>query len=564
MRRWYYRKVMGLPEPSTAAQQAGTDGHSQIEHYLTTGEDVLGSVARAGREFMPARGELMIESPIEGVLDVRGVPVVGFIDCAHKRREYVKEDGEIAHDPAGRIEVIDWKFTGSVARFEGATRKDVDTVPMALYGAWAVRHARAEWIRLSHVYFLTKGRPRARKVSLLVLPADIDKRLERIGTVVDGMKSAALAKSAEDVPCNPGACEAFGKRNPCTYRLRCSGYQSKTMDEVFGRQTSNALIQAWEQHLGTEPSKEEPVDFLSELEQLKTEEAASKPATPPVSPEAIAIVRAIESAGLGYPATANEAAAISSTVRGIPYQGWGVLAGEGWLGSKPAISGLNQMKRLVEDLVKAGRCPAPAPLPEVVLTIPAPSPVADVPALLPPDAPASNPALASEAPPAPVLAPPEPAKAKRKPKAKASIAEHLAESAIPDAETVRELLPPAAEQPVKGGLIVPGGTPPLKVREGVTRLFIDALPDESFEMFDKYVDTFAELLAKQYGAVDVRCAAPDSPLGFGKWKGALSTLVKQAPPPRGTFVLLVRSEIDEVVAAAMRTHCAEYVKGVAR
>nr|WP_323395778.1 hypothetical protein [Myxococcus guangdongensis] len=45
--------MLRLPEPTTEAQQVGTEGHAQLEHFLSTGEDVLGAFATAGAHLLP-------------------------------------------------------------------------------------------------------------------------------------------------------------------------------------------------------------------------------------------------------------------------------------------------------------------------------------------------------------------------------------------------------------------------------------------------------------------------------------------------------------------------------
>src|SRR5262245_20336800 len=56
-RRWWYRYIAKVKEPPTKVQKLGTQVHAQIEHYLRTGEDVLGDLARSGARFLPRPGK---------------------------------------------------------------------------------------------------------------------------------------------------------------------------------------------------------------------------------------------------------------------------------------------------------------------------------------------------------------------------------------------------------------------------------------------------------------------------------------------------------------------------
>ena len=93
----------GIPQ-----QQVGTEGHAQLEHFLSTGEDVLGTFARAGAHLLPTPGpDLLVEQPLDGEppLTAGGIPFTGFIDLVDARR--------LASD--GVLRITDHKFTSNVA-----------------------------------------------------------------------------------------------------------------------------------------------------------------------------------------------------------------------------------------------------------------------------------------------------------------------------------------------------------------------------------------------------------------------------------------------------------------
>ena len=94
-------------------------------------------------------------------------------------------------------------------------------------------------------------------------------------------------------------------------------------------------------------------------------------------------------------------------------------------------------------------------------------------------------------------------------------------------------------------------------------LYINAIPSTPCPSLDSYVDALAERLRVGYGqgAVDIRCAPDGSPLAFGKWKGALAALAREAPPC-GVYVVFTEGrEIHAVVADALASK-AFVVRGV--
>lgn len=218
-RKWYYDKVVGLPRASTEAQNKGTKAHSELEHYLKTGEDVLSPMVRAGRRFIPKpMVHLLVEhafTPRE--LDVRGIPMVGYIDVVNESGYYLTDQGEeIAEDAP---EVIDWKTTKDFAYAKSAASLR-DTIQMVTYAEWVRRRRELPlgFVRISHGVFLTKGAPAARKVTTTIGVSEIASKWERVQATVDAMKVAATAPNPTDVEPNYDACEAF---RGCDYRSVC-------------------------------------------------------------------------------------------------------------------------------------------------------------------------------------------------------------------------------------------------------------------------------------------------------------------------------------------------------
>jgi hypothetical protein len=141
-RRWYAKYVMGLEETTTAAQTSGKEEHSQLEHYLKTGDLTLGRIALSARRFIPLPGPgLLVEHSIEpsltvlsGALPAAGVPIIGYIDLLNLRGEYHDSVGVLrAESLPDTVEILDWKTTSN-PRFAKSGRDLLDTVQMVTYG----------------------------------------------------------------------------------------------------------------------------------------------------------------------------------------------------------------------------------------------------------------------------------------------------------------------------------------------------------------------------------------------------------------------------------------------
>ncbi len=98
-----------------------------------------------------------------------------------------------------------------------------------------------------------------------------------------------------------------------------------------------------------------------------------------------------------------------------------------------------------------------------------------------------------------------------------------------------------------------------------TILIVDALVETCELVYDlgPEVDALAEQLARQHNAADLRCAPSDSPLSFGKWKGALAAVLRAEFTPRTTLCGLrcLGDEVREVAAQAIASKFTTVVWG---
>jgi hypothetical protein len=173
------------------------------------------------------------------------------------------------------------------------------------------------------------------------------------------------------------------------------------------------------------------------------------------------------------------------------------------------------------------------------------------PAVLPPDAPLPKPVQpapevtpAAEQP-APVAEQPAPKRRGRPPKAKPA----------------PEQPAPAPEQPAPESKPAPESGPDLR------ELFIDCIPTRGYARgrdLSTYAARMPAKVSEAGGVDDLRFAGSDSPLAFGKWKGALAMLVREELPPPGVYVAfgLAHSELLQVVVEALEPLCDVVVRSV--
>lgn len=589
LRRWYYRKVEGRPEPEGESQKVGTRGHGEIEDYLHTGQMVLGQHAINAKRFLPPPSpELQLEVPIDdGTLLLAGVPVVGFIDYLNTSGRVVLDHGDL-EDPDRSAEVVDWKFTG---RRDFPSAHEVATaIPMVIYGEWAARRLALEWVRLSHVYISTRRREVSKR-SLRINRSELAPTWERAERVVRRLVQAARCASASDVDANTDACTAYGG---CPHRSYCTASTERTLIDLLGATAAANLTKEKDMSLLNIPALaalKGPV--ADEKAKLLAEEAAAK-----VDPAVVAAVAAIRASGYGQPTLTGAAAQAWAAATGLDYQGDG-LAGSGVLAqatfSDPA------------DLIKAADelrgLPAPAAAPAAVQAA----------GLLPPDAPASDPvaalaAIEGQKAPAPVevmtvsntppaaTVPSETVAAQLtatttapavNPRTGGTLTdEQINENTLPSADAGELKLSKKARAEFerlqariaeleaqaracatvtiteRAGDISRTTTTPMPAAVDVLEVFVDCFPPEGAKDLAPWVQTYADMLAKQYGAADIRCASNDTPLGFGRWKGALVALLREAPPAPGAYYLDARgSELAEAAVEALRTR-ARVVRGL--
>lgn len=576
-RKWYYDKVGGVQQPTTARQAVGVDGHAQVEAYLKTGQTaILGRMARAGAHFLPplSVANIHTEFPIHGdgvnLLTADGVVFRGFVDVLNIGPTWRDDDG--CDRPLEKTpEIIDWKFLGDLKWAKTPTQL-VESTQMIGYAEWARRNYHVDSVRVSHGSFQTQGAAAARKTSALITAETVKESWLHVEEKVGRMKVAARASRADDVEPTYSACGAYGG---CHYLAICPRTPGAAVRQLFGIRREKgdemSLLDKYRKR-ATEPTAE----VKAEIAKLKAEEVAVK--TPDVTPEQFEKL--------------SETARVASL---FPQDSSGIV-------KKELVAQANVT--IVLDAAAAKKLEVPPGTAYETSVA-----HARVVGILPPDAPTSGPSKSAVAIPPGDLAGMHPAivkvaeqfavegatvevkpppvgpgeghtggtivvkKKPKKDKAPPTVAEKDAIGAALDLAATGKAIDDMVNI-VKSEAVAPivriasaaallEVSADIKIDTGIT-LQVDVIT-AGFTPVDleAYVVLKCRALEREFGAVDIRCAPADGPLGFGKWKGALAALVRDEPPAPGVYLLndVRGSEIREVVVEALRPLCSAYVRG---
>lgn len=527
LRRWFFRYVMRRPEPSKKAQDTGKRCHAEIEHYLKTGEDVRGPIARALARFTPRPGpDLLIEHDIAGELLCAGVPMIGYTDLIHTRGRATLQDEQ---DPDGTWEGIDWKFVGGWDYIKTPLELR-DDVQLTTYGMFGLRVSKKhtgrelEWWRASHGYSKTKGAPEARKVSALIPAEHLVRRWEYVEGVGRSLHHVAAETEADKVPANVRACGAFGG---CPHASVCSAGRHDSLASIFGAEGATEIMT---------PRKKEPMpatDMLDsltetptekrerlrrEMEALEAEEAAA--AAPPkvdVSPAFAEACKTIEVSGMGSPGLKGEAAKLYAALTSRELPESGAFLGVGKLG-RLELADPAQVVQLSNELKQAASArDAKA------------EPAGNVPT----DTPKSSAKVEDREPP------------KSEPKA-----EEKEDDGHDPADRSDKRHKSGGGRPKKPR---PENEKPAGFSE--VTILVNVIGSVVGTTFDTtpltgYAYDLAAELAKRIGTPDIRMS-DDKALDYGKWKGVIAAMAIKSPPTPGVYTVFGDDEVEMTVVRAL-------------
>ena len=533
-RRWWFRYVAGKLEPETASKSKGKDFHASIEHYLKTGEDVLSPEVRAGKHLIRRGEKQYVEVQIPDQifrlkLDFAGVYLSGRIDLLDCGTVHL--DGEGAEVSEDVIEVLDWKTTSSIAAY-GKSGAALLTDPQMVGYGLAVLNADkyADRVRLSHVYFQTRGQKLAAKRTIVATRDHLEGEHRRLTAVVSDMQRVAEISDASEVPKNLLACSAYGG---CPHASYCPKTEAELLKNIW--RTPMSLRRATPAPQTQVTPTQQPAPDAPPAQAVHTAPVQPVTAHRPVRAEVAAklreeIERSDDEEGC---ADCGE----ELTIRNVSRLTDGTIKHIGCKGAPPQITPPDQ------PVITLAQSFEPVP-PEAIQTLPAAARELAVQNVEPrreavkPEVQAGT----SEAP-----------KRRGRPRKTAAEPESQPQpgSAAVEAES-RDLA--QSEQPEL----------PATVPENTT-LIVDALVETCELVYDlgPEVDALAEQLARQHNAADLRCAPADSPLSFGKWKGALTAVLRAEFTPRTSLCGLrcLGDEVREVAAQAIASKFTTVVWG---
>jgi hypothetical protein len=224
-RKWWFEKIAGLKRPPSPAAKLGSRVHDVAERYLIGALEIPADPRKRTPEmriFAPGSGYLpkppVHSSAVEYWLGEPGackpweynpkgiglrtdvVPLVGRVDLR-------TTDGE-------RFAVVDHKTT-SDERWALTAERLAEDVQAAVYTRPYLSDA---GVVFRHVYYATKGRPRAWMVEVVVDRDRSDRLWAGVLETLAKMRPASAEAEDRAVPGNPGACGDYGG---CPYRDHC-------------------------------------------------------------------------------------------------------------------------------------------------------------------------------------------------------------------------------------------------------------------------------------------------------------------------------------------------------
>lgn len=278
-RKWAWRYLDKIKKEKNQFAQLGSAVHALIEDWLKGAVEIdlskpEGAIAAAGVKHLPLPGTADIEH--EFWAEIEGAHIVGKIDARFEEN--------------GRRVVLDNKTT-SAPKFikkPDDLRKDFQA---CLYAAAEMDAHGVDEVELRWIYYITKGKARSQKVSLVIVRDEVEKTFERITELTTEMVAAHNeGKKALDLEYNANACFAYGG---CAYQEECnlspqerfkSRMAQETIIEKLKRQKAEKAAAEAASAPAPEPAKEEAKAAPVRAEGINPPEKNAKPPAPKATP----------------------------------------------------------------------------------------------------------------------------------------------------------------------------------------------------------------------------------------------------------------------------------------
>lgn len=224
-RKWYFSYVLGLKEPTMASQELGSAVHSQIEHYLGTGQEGFDKRVLPGLAFVrPLRalpaGTLEVEKPLaDGLLTSHGIPFSGFIDIRNASGSFINSAGASESEESAIVEILDWKTTSSISNYAKTPEELAENIQVTAYAKHELLRSGVglDGVRVSHVYFQTKGAAKAAKVTVRLSRQAVESSWSKVERLVEKMNHAVTMQDVGQLPraADPRKCDR------CPFAFQC-------------------------------------------------------------------------------------------------------------------------------------------------------------------------------------------------------------------------------------------------------------------------------------------------------------------------------------------------------
>jgi hypothetical protein len=275
--RWGFKYILGLKEPSTAAQEEGTRGHARVERYLKDGEhpgdDALGKLIQAAMRpnHLPVpRPGLLLEHEFH-------IPLGGE-DSFHGFIDVVEPP-----DPVGVAVVYDHKFISNL-RY---AQKPLDLIsdPQAIgYGKAALQifsGANVSAVERRWLYY-QKGSTRVLPVTFTQTRDVVEEAWLPLAKKAREMIELRKKKiDPNQLDQDPSACYSYGRA--CPFMTRCTVKRQKSFTDR-SQQSRFLFTQSVETSNDTAQG-DNRMSIKDQLAKLKTSVMGSAPAPAPAKQE---------------------------------------------------------------------------------------------------------------------------------------------------------------------------------------------------------------------------------------------------------------------------------------
>lgn len=255
-RKWAYNKLAGLEEPTTSAQQFGTEGHGRFDAFWRTGDfEELSDLERNALPFLPVGHKAYSEVNLSW-LELEGVKFQGAIDLVHDRNVY------------------DYKYQSRLKNIE----------PNAQVFGY-LREVGLQFFPKEDKQKFTficieKKTGKVKPIEYEFAPNEVIRAWAGYAPLIREMKDIVRDGDVERVPCNTKSCFAYG---PCPYLSICNRGQKKEEimsfldDLVEAKKASNTPVVTIPDvpELRALPPDAPPADVVPEPEALPQPKATA-------------------------------------------------------------------------------------------------------------------------------------------------------------------------------------------------------------------------------------------------------------------------------------------------